>query len=723
MTRLILFLISLLRKPVVMLPVILLSFPIITYAGDSEQQPVQPDDTHYAAIVKIKNEEAVDSLLKEGVTILRRRENLLLCFIPLKPVEVERVSDNERRARIRNRSLELQDIYGVERIEKARRLSPAMDVARSWGDAGRIHSGTGVPSPYTGRGVVTGICDIGLDPMHVGFIGRDGDRRVKRVVQYRESSGERILLENEDDYSRWATDNPDEWHDTHVAGIMAGSYLDNGYYGMAPDSDIVLTASELSDVGLLCGAEDILEYAVEKGKPAVINMSMANYNGPHDGSSLFSRYLDMIGKEAIVVLSAGNAGNYANTLPYDFTETAPRAALNLYSTDWVQFDMHGLVDIWSTDNTPFRTRFCIYDEIARSVIERFEWQELLGDAQWKVASDSLSSFADERFARYFTGEVSLKGGIDEENGRYRVLMEFVTHTDELSTGPWARYILAVETEGVPGKHADFYADGQFTNFRPQPDGPMPGSLLSFSDLSSGFNLVSVGMFNNRNREPSIAGEDRILSGEPGLVSPYSGYATLIDGRVMPLTVAPGGNVVSLCSGPYLEKHSTSFNLLNARADVGGKSYFWTNCSGTSMSSPFVAGTIACWLEADPKLDIDDVKRIIASSNRHDYPDPQNPRHGCGWFDPYGGLLEVVKGVSGIEGISPESAPRLALSGRALHVWNPGGESTRVDIIDATGIAVISLPVASAYDVIDISALSSGIYFGRISGGKNIKFVL
>lgn len=63
-----------------------------------------------------------------------------------------------------------------------------------------------------------------------------------------------------------------------------------------------------------------------------------------------------------------------------------------------------------------------------------------------------------------------------------------------------------------------------------------------------------------------------------------------------------------------------------------------------MSCPYVAGFLATWLEADPTLTVDKVKDIILRTNMHDYPEPDDPRHGRGWFNPYAGLLQVLEGA-------------------------------------------------------------------------------
>lgn len=58
---------------------------------------------------------------------------------------------------------------------------------------------------------------------------------------------------------------------------MAGNGAGSPYVGIARDADIVVSTSTLTDVGLLAGVEDIIDYAKEVGKPCVINLSMGNY--------------------------------------------------------------------------------------------------------------------------------------------------------------------------------------------------------------------------------------------------------------------------------------------------------------------------------------------------------------------------------------------------------------------------------------------------------------
>lgn len=224
--------------------------------------------------------------------------------------------------------------------------------------------------PYTGSGVVTGFCDTGFDPNHIAFLDADGNSRVRLLVAYDEPNGERTVVDTPEGIASWTTDNVDEFHGTHVANIMAGGFRDGLYYGLAPDADIVATTSQLYDAGLLSACEDIVDYAKSVGKPAVINLSVGSYNGPHDGSSLFCRYMDMLAEDAIVCLSAGNEGQRNNTFRAAFTEDFRIWRTRTMSGNWMQFDMNGMIDAWSHDTRPVGISFLIRDNVDSSVYYR-----------------------------------------------------------------------------------------------------------------------------------------------------------------------------------------------------------------------------------------------------------------------------------------------------------------------------------------------------------------
>ena len=88
------------------------------------------------------------------------------------------------------------------------------------------------------------------------------------------------------------TDDPLTTHGTQTAGIAAGGYRDNNWYGVAPGADIVLCGmpeTELNDVRVAHCISYIDDYAHRVNKPYVINISLGCNAGPHDGTSFLTR--------------------------------------------------------------------------------------------------------------------------------------------------------------------------------------------------------------------------------------------------------------------------------------------------------------------------------------------------------------------------------------------------------------------------------------------------
>lgn len=680
--------------------------PVLILVAAAAATPAMADteeDTHYSAIIKIDGDEAIADLEKQGVEILRRRDDLLLCYIPLDRPESD-ASSALRKSRRR-----ISTIRGVRKVEESRRVTPAMDMARGFNGASDIHSGKGLNRAYTGAGVLTGLCDIGFDPSHANFLTPQGDSRIAMLSQYKEGTGERILMTTPEEYTKWGTDNSDEYHATHVAGIMAGSYTKNGYNGMAPSSSVACSTSQLTDVGLLAGAEDILDYARENGMPAVINMSMGSYIGPHDGSSLFCQYLDRIAEEAIVVLSAGNAGKYACSHSVVFSDKSPTLRFTLHNFKWTQFEMYGITDMWCDTDTGIEARIGIHDSDLNTNLIMSPWIDFNLIPEYFMNSEDPDD--DSGFGDTFAGWFGIAAEVDSENGRFHLMSQYDAKTEIVSSrGGWARYVLTIELRGPSGSRVDVYADGQYTRLGGDAGFPAPNTNLSFSDLSTGFNTISVGMMCTRNMSPQLDGTTRVTGDVPGTINQYSSYATLLDGRKMPLTCAPGCYVVSSYSSPYVASHPAEYDYLTDKQTVNGQDSYWGICSGTSMSAPFVAGTIATWLEANPTLTASDAQRIIEQTNITDYPDPHNPRHGRGWFAPLEGMRQVLALAGPTTAIAEERrSASLYYAESAIYYENPLCPEALISIYDMAGNMICSYSMDSDSRGIDIDCLQEGIY--------------
>lgn len=655
------------------------------------------------AILEIEAESEISELEDMGVEIWHRRGNLLLSLVPRDFGAAEKV----RRKR------------GVRRFEYGHQLIPTMDLARGWYDADKIAIGENLPQAYTGKGVVVGFCDRGFDPLHVAFLDAEGNPRVKKWVVYDEPQGTRKFYSKRGSYNLIGTDDNQAWHATHVANILAGGYKGNEFRGMAPDAEIIATTSRLYDVGVLAGAEEIIAYAQSVGKPAVINMSLGTYNGPHDGTSLFCRYLDMLAEDAIVCISAGNEGNSTNSYRIAAEDTKREWQMKLLSRDWKNFEMYGMTDIWSDDSTPAEIYLYIVDTTDGSTIFKRGPFNSTDDFEYYLQTDE-----DAELAQYYDGAALLFTGISPQNGRWYAEFQYNLTTDignEAANNRWSRYQLAVGITAAEGHDVDIHTDAQYSRMQNMAGFKAPGGGLTVSDMATGKNSICVGMYQNRESMTYLNGEVYNFDIAPGVVNLESGYGTLADGTVLPHTVAPGGGIISACNTKYVENMGNWANgNANYKEKVGDTTYYWAPQTGTSMSSPYVAGAIACMLEADPAMDVKGVKRVLAATNTHDFADPADPRNGQGFFNPYEAMKQVVGGASVTPGIAEPAAPRMIQNKGKIEIYNPSASLCVAEIYSTSGSLMMREKIDGyKYHEIELDALSKGVYVVTLRAGANL----
>lgn len=121
----------------------------------------------------------------------------------------------------------------------------------------------------------------------------------------------------------------------------------------------------------------------------------------------------------------------------------------------------------------------------------------------------------------------------------------------------------------------------------------------------------------------------------------------MNGLRKPEVVAPGTHV----SGSISHVYTPDWNI-SGYSEFNGISYPWGSESGTSLSTPVVAGIIALWLQAKPDLTPQEVLALFNRTCWHpdeslDYP---NNIYGYGMPDAYKGLLDIL-GLSDIQAIS------------------------------------------------------------------------
>ena len=576
-------------------------------SDESDRPPFIP------LIIKVEDESAIESLLEAGAKIWRRRDNLLLTTVPSDKLDI------------------MIKQGGILAAAASRPLSATLDVARTFGGIDAIHAGTGLMTAYDGSGVVVGMSDTGFDPSHPAFRGR-----VAQLHHYDMQQGVYLSATSDTGIDGWTTDATDNYHASHVAGILAGAECGNGYGGIAPGAEIVATTSRLTEPGILAGVEDIIDYAASQGKPAVVNISIGSEIGPHDGTDLFCQYLSMCAEDAVICISAGNAGENNVCATADFDSLTPRS-FTVNNTGSATGGVFGLVDIWSGDSEPFDVRLELYD---------FDTRSQIAASDWLRASNNSANLLDSRTAETETlvwGSVEAAGGLDANNDRFNTALYFNLERSDIlaAAGPWARYGASIGVRpSHPGQKITAWCESSrlslghvsSNTFRETTDG-------SISDLATARGVISVGAICSRNTAPGIGGSDLEWPYfTPGQIGNFSSYGTTPDGRSLPVIFAPGAMLVAPYNS-YCDLSPVPDDV--ASSSSGGREYHWVASGGTSMSSPFVAGVAALWLEADPTLTPSEIADIAVRTADNTLVDLSDPRRRAGTIDAAAGLAEIA----------------------------------------------------------------------------------
>ncbi len=181
----------------------------------------------------------------------------------------------------------------------------------------------------TGKGVLLGVIDSGIDFTHPDFIDDDGKSRILDIwdLSIDGSAPDSLCSGRNFDNSAINTcietgegglSPYDELgHGTAIAGAMGGNGRASGgrFKGVAPEGDFLVVKLSpdrpILTVDIMRGVKFLIDKSVELGRPIVINISYGTSNGSHGGSSLFEEYLDSMSDVGRTVITAavGNEGD------------------------------------------------------------------------------------------------------------------------------------------------------------------------------------------------------------------------------------------------------------------------------------------------------------------------------------------------------------------------------------------------------------------------------
>lgn len=236
---------------------------------------------------------------------------------------------------------ELAGIPEVEFIEKPKSLYFQTDVGRQ---ASCIDAVQAPPYGLSGRGVLVGIVDSGIDFENPDFRNEDGTTRIVSLwdqsISGRPPSGYAVGSEftreeinaalagngsggGAGKSTRTVLSRDTSGHGTAVAGIAAGNGRGSEgrmYRGVAPEAELLIVKMRTPrpdgfprTTELMMGVDYVIRKALELRRPIAVNISFGNTYGSHDGTSLAERFLNDISDtwKNVICIGSGNEGTTA----------------------------------------------------------------------------------------------------------------------------------------------------------------------------------------------------------------------------------------------------------------------------------------------------------------------------------------------------------------------------------------------------------------------------
>lgn len=210
----------------------------------------------------------------------------------------------------------------VEFVEKPKRLVFAVEQGKQ---ASCINPLQTARFNLSGRGVIVGIIDSGIDYFHPEFRNANGTTRILNLWdqtldrEFNEAQINEALSQNTEAQGYQLVPSRDtSGHGTHVAGIAAGNGRGTtGSRGIAYESQLIVVKLGIPredsfprTTELMRALDYIVKKSLEYQMPAAINISFGNTYGSHSGSSLLETFIDDIANywKTVIVIGSGNEG-------------------------------------------------------------------------------------------------------------------------------------------------------------------------------------------------------------------------------------------------------------------------------------------------------------------------------------------------------------------------------------------------------------------------------
>lgn len=466
---------------------------------------------------------------------------------------------------------------------------------------------------YDGNGVIIGIIDSGTDFNHPDFKDINGNSRIKFLWDMTKPSA--INTPTAFGYGQeWDntqidlgkcthTDITHFGHGTNSSGIAAGNgFSINKYEGMAPKADLIVVAIDFNKQGTIIA--DAVKYIVTKSqllnKPLIINASVGDYYGSHDGTDLETQMITNLIANVpgrAMIASCGNGGAIPFHVGYNISNTDTNFTWinnNTYTLTLSEYaDTNQIKNVkYSVGVTnlnlkdlgamPFKSYNYALNTIKRDTI--YNSMHRIGIIESIASINNMGVY-----------ELSLTIKADSLNYLWSI-----SHTGNGRIDSW-------NFDYVTGSMPSTFSYPKITKYK------MADTMQT---IVGGFQcseeIIAVGNYINRNKYYDINNTLQVTTEIPGQLHGSSSSGPTRRNVIKPDITATGATI--LTSSPL----ALIITLKSAHPEMVDRGGFHVAAGGTSSSSPVVAGLAALYFQKNPTATNQQLKQAITNCAYSDF---------------------------------------------------------------------------------------------------------